>query len=69
MSKVLPVDRLGRVVLENYFGEHIGTFQSLQCEKHGDTLHFTDQTGSDHCLVCMKGKVAEPTTNRQLTAK
>lgn len=59
MSKVLPVNRLGQVHIKNYFDEHIGIFQSLNCEKHGDTLHFTDQTGSDHCIICIKGKIAE----------
>ena len=59
MGKLMPVDSMGRVVLRNYFDEQIGTFQELHCDSHGDTLHFTDMTGSDHCIICIKGKVAE----------
>lgn len=59
MSKRLPVDSLGRVILRNTMDELLGVFQILECEKHGNVLHFTDQSGSDNCIVCIKGEVAE----------
>lgn len=59
MSKRLPVDDLGRVVLKNVMGEYLGMFQNMHCEEHGDVLHFTDQSGDDNCVVCIKGEVAE----------
>lgn len=59
MSKRKPVDSLGRVILENALGEFLGMFQILQCEKHGNVLHFTDVSGSDNCAICVKSEIAE----------
>lgn len=34
--------------------EKIGTFQILQCDVHGNVLHFTDYSGSDNCIKCIE---------------
>lgn len=31
-----------------------GTFWVLHCEGHGDTLCFTDESGSDYCIKCLE---------------
>lgn len=42
--------------------EKIGTFQTLQCDVHGDGWSFTDKSGSDHCIECIK-EMCEPKTD------
>lgn len=37
--------------------EKIGTFQLLNCEEHGDTIHFTDMSGADNCVTCIEDKI------------
>lgn len=32
----------------------VGTFQMLNCEVHGDELCFTDTSGADNCVECIK---------------
>ena len=34
--------------------EKIGTFQLLECEKHGTGISFTDKSGADRCIECIK---------------
>jgi hypothetical protein len=34
--------------------EKIGTFQIMQCEEHGNVWHFTDKSGADNCIDCIK---------------
>ena len=34
--------------------EKIGTFQTLFCEIHGNELSFTDKSGADNCIECIK---------------
>lgn len=34
--------------------EKIGTFQTLDCEDHGTTWFFTDKSGADNCIDCIK---------------
>lgn len=39
--------------------EKIGTFQTLMCKGHGNGWHFTDKSGVDNCLDCIK-EMTEP---------
>ena len=58
---------MSKLVNDNYFGqtahlmytddEKIGTFQILQCDVHGDVLHFTDYSGSDNCIRCIEQNI------------
>lgn len=41
--------------------ERFGTFWLLNCDEHGDTLHFTDIYGTDVCTECVE-KLLEPST-------
>lgn len=34
--------------------EKIGTFQTLFCEEHGNGWSFTDKSGADNCIECVK---------------
>ena len=34
--------------------ESLGTFQYLECEEHGTSLCFTDKSGADNCIECIK---------------
>jgi len=58
MSNVVEKNN-GRVVVRNYFHELCFVAQPLHCEEHGDTLHITDNTGSDYCVKCLNGMAAE----------
>jgi hypothetical protein len=54
MSYLLK-DEYGPYAHLNYTDdEKIGTFWVLHCEKHGDTLSFTDKSGADNCIECIK---------------
>ena len=60
MSKLVKnKDFTGMVELYNNLGEQIGTFQELECQEHGTEWHFTDSTGSDNCMSCIK-EMCEP---------
>ena len=60
---------MSKLVKDNYFGqtahlmytddEKIGTFQILQCDVHGDVLHFTDYSGSDNCIRCIERNLSD----------
>jgi hypothetical protein len=39
--------------------EKIGTFQTLECEVHGGTWCFTDKSGADNCIECVKEMIDE----------
>ncbi len=39
--------------------ERIGTFQKLECDIHGTEWSFTDKSGADNCLECVK-EMCEP---------
>lgn len=56
MSEIVEQDK-GRVVVRNYFDELCYVIQSLNCERHGDTTHITDSTGSDRCIKCLESMV------------
>ena len=44
--------------------EQIGRFhKECECETHGGSLHFTDFTGPDYCMVCVRVLVELETTN------
>lgn len=42
--------------------EKIGTFQNLECEIHGLGICFTDKSGADNCIECIKDKFAPAIT-------
>lgn len=42
--------------------EKIGTFQRLECEIHGTEWCFTDKSGTDNCIECIKERY-EPKVN------
>ena len=59
MSKIVSQDN-GQVIVRNYFNELCFVASSLNCETHGDTLHITDNTGSDWCVKCLEGMLGAP---------
>jgi len=55
MSRLVKDDDLERTVHLMYTDdENIGTFQILQCDVHGDVLHFTDYSGANNCIRCIE---------------
>jgi hypothetical protein len=58
MSELVLVDKYQTIkpveIISNDGKDILGTFIELHCEKHGDTLNFTDIHGSDHCIECIK---------------
>lgn len=43
-----------RVEIEDSNKQKLGTFLEMNCDKHGDTIIFTDPTGSDWCVECVE---------------
>lgn len=60
MSKLIKIDDFTEMV-EIWFTdtEKIGTFQTLECKTHGNEWHFTDKSGTDNCIECIK-EMTEP---------
>ncbi len=40
-------------------GDKIGTFSRMECDQHGTEWCYTDVSGSDHCIECIK-EMCEP---------
>jgi len=55
MSKLIKNEQFTDMV-ELWFtdDEKIGTFQTLFCEMHGNGWSFTDKSGTDNCIECIK---------------
>lgn len=45
--------------------ERIGTFQKLECDVHGTAWSFTDKSGADNCIECIKELAAPPNSLRE----
>lgn len=60
MSKLIKRDDFTDMV-ELWFtdDEKIGTFQTLDCMEHGTNWCFTDKSGADICIECVK-EMCEP---------
>lgn len=54
MSKLIKKDSYPSIEVWYSNDERIGMFWILNCETHGDELNFTDKSGSDYCLECIK---------------
>lgn len=60
MSKLVKRDDFTDMVELWYTDdEKIGTFQTLFCEEHGNGWSFTDKSGADNCIECIK-EMCEP---------
>ena len=44
---------------DNLGEEKLGVFQELECLEHGTEWHFTDSSGSDNCMGCIR-EMCEP---------
>ena len=60
MSKLIVRDDFTEMV-ELWFtdDEKIGTFSTMECEEHGTSWFFTDKSGADNCIECIK-EMCEP---------
>lgn len=60
MSKLIKREDFTEIV-ELWFSddEKIGTFQVLDCDEHGNSWSFTDKSGADNCIECIK-EICEP---------
>lgn len=55
MSNLKKVDGFTNLVELWYSDEEkIGTFQMLDCDTHGTALSFSDKSGADNCIDCIK---------------
>ena len=60
MSKLVKDDHFSSMYHLWYASdEKIGTFQILYCDKHGNTLSFTDKSGADNCIKCIEELMEE----------
>lgn len=55
MSKIVKREDFTDMI-ELWFSddEKIGTFQTLECKAHGTAWSFTDKSGTDNCIECIK---------------
>lgn len=60
MSKLIKREDFTDVVELWYTDDKkIGTFQTLECGEHGTGWFFTDESGTDNCIECIK-EMCEP---------